>query len=708
MSRAKGPRSRRTQSGPTSDPPGQMSMSMVMAEDDYGRQDVRGREGQQLGRGQPVLAEETPSMEWSGAVSETQSARELGTPFLSNLTAANAGFAGLIPSLNPSVFFPRPLVSPRALIDNQVVHELDEEAILLADIARLQQERQQSAQVLSDATAKAARIAQLKIDRAALMISVPAAARIEAAGAGETLVAQKVADPPGVASGDPSLKHHFPPVPSVGNESIVGAVPLPIPLGVVRPPPSKKRKSSVTIISAPSKSILKGGEIPPAVGLPPPPAKSKVPVLPGAVEDLGSESDEELSDGDGGDEVVVGPGVLDAGVGTVDRVGGGASALLSPSRFSSLPVEIRNLVAIVARCDGAASDVAVIAAEVFQGLVDRHKKITAVKTVNRRESKLNPDSRRRSEQPPTQEELVANSISTFFVPSLTNRVVITPRAMLSLNCFHACNSGHFSWSDNIGSGGTQPRLLPFPANLSARDLLLIFHKFILLMMGVDVCFGIALGSLFHVVEHMMTVSNYSVAVASRYIEDVRAEFDISDEISIFSSLQDSILVKVLQAVGEGKNPKPNVSHVPVGILKPVDEAGRRFDVGFQRRFDNPNPRDFITPRKEMPYVRERDVRSRDDDERERERDRYRERYRKDRLGDAGPPLPAKLLANAHRDSIKQWLSCDDFNSGAGCSKARDLCRYAHVCCNCASPAHNYPNHGQAGGEIKGRHLTIKD
>ena len=92
---------------------------------------------------------------------------------------------------------------------------------------------------------------------------------------------------------------------------------------------------------------------------------------------------------------------------------------------------IKNLVSVVARCEAAASDVAVIAAEVYQALVDRHKRVTAVKVVNRRESKLNPDLRRRAEHPLSQEERIANSISAFFVPSLTNRVVVTPGL-----CFH--------------------------------------------------------------------------------------------------------------------------------------------------------------------------------------------------------------------------------------------------------------------------------
>ena len=55
-------------------------------------------------------------------------------------------------------------------------------------------------------------------------------------------------------------------------------------------------------------------------------------------------------------------------------------------------------------------------------------------------------------------------------------------------------------------------------------------------------------------------------------------------------------------------------------------------------------------------------------------------------------VPPKLIASATRDSIKQWISCDDFNSVRGCSNSASSCYYAHVCCNCCESSHGYSSH----------------
>ena len=43
-------------------------------------------------------------------------------------------------------------------------------------------------------------------------------------------------------------------------------------------------------------------------------------------------------------------------------------------------------------------------------------------------------------------------------------------------------------------------MFPFPVSLTGRDLLILFHKFIMLVSCVDVCFGLALSNLYTVVE----------------------------------------------------------------------------------------------------------------------------------------------------------------------------------------------------------------
>ena len=406
----------------------------------------------------------------------------------------------------------------------------------------------------------------------------------------------------------------------------------------------------------------------------------------------------------------VGPQQLQAPVDNTHKSGfGGLSHVPRPPT----PSELKNLGEMLERSDYGASYAAFSAGEVFQGLLEAFKAASMVKYANRNSRIRGADGQ--IVRSLTDEQLLGKLVAGLAVPVLAQRVMGNPRALLSLSCFQASNVAHFSWIDATTSGCQQPRLLPFPVGLTGRDLLVLFHKFIMLVSCVDVCFGIALSNLYTVVESLLL--SHEPIVASRYLEETRQSFDNSGDLSVFLSLQDPILSKILQVISEQKpdSGKPGAAlgaEKPPGVFPRYDVDDRR--GGFENKF-----RDQFFPRgKKTSFVHFQD----DDRDRDRERDhhdtsahnrdiRERDRGRQHdrRTGERGQervdPVPVRLMRGITRDSVKQFVCCDGFNEAAGCSHPL-TCRFGHVCCFCGSADHNYPNHGSGGTKPRQGQLAI--
>ena len=327
--------------------------------------------------------------------------------------------------------------------------------------------------------------------------------------------------------------------------------------------------------------------------------------------------------------------------------------------------ELARLSAHAAISDAGACMSAFTALDVFQGLLNVSKSALAAHAVGR-PSKL-CDPAEGAGIPPSEEDLMAAWISVFSSPALVSRVMGNPRAMLALNSFLPKNKNHFSWIDDTASGGRKPLLVPFPADMSSRFLLRLLGQYVLLVTGVDVSLGLALGGLALVAEELFYVYGEDVPTVVAYIEDIRTSVSTGSSPSIMLSVQESVLATIKaalnkKAVGSGVSSPSgappalkNERSDPGGADRPVSDAYRRRGGQAGRGRDD--------------Y---RDRRSRDDDR--------------------GAQIPPKLISTATRDSVKQWVSCDDFNSARGCPSSSSSCKYAHVCCNCGDSAHGYSTH----------------
>ena len=337
--------------------------------------------------------------------------------------------------------------------------------------------------------------------------------------------------------------------------------------------------------------------------------------------------------------------------------------------------ELVRLSKFAGNSDAGACMSGLYAIDIFQGLVNVHKSAQSSQLVERA-SKL-CDLVPGAGVPPSEEDLMAAWISFFTSPALVSRVMSNPRAMLALNSFLSRNRNHFSWIDEVVSGGRKPLLVPFPPDTTARTLLRLFWQYVLLIMGVDVSHGIALGGLALVAEELLHVYGEDVTTVIAYIEEVRMSVSLGASSSIMLSIQDSVL-SVIKASANKKVSANGGPGVPASVVPSSAALAPKgvavIPVGGGNR--NPDTHKPFRPSGFGGYA----GRGRDD---------YAGRGRDDkRDGQIAP----KLIASATRDSIKQWVSCDDFNSARGCSNSASACFYAHVCCNCCETSHGYSSH----------------
>ena len=203
----------------------------------------------------------------------------------------------------------------------------------------------------------------------------------------------------------------------------------------------------------------------------------------------------------------------------------------------------------------------------------------------------------------------------------------------------------------------------------------LLAQYVLLVTGVDVSLGIALGGLALVAEELLHGYSEDVPTVVAYIEEVRTSV-CSD--SSTSSIMLSVQEPILAAIKAALNKKVAGTGAPSPSGVPSAPKNERPDPG---GVDRPA---FEPYRKRGGFDRSAG-RGRDD-----RRDDHREGRARD--DNRGAQIPPKLMNSATRDSVKQWLSCDDFNSARGCLSSASSCKYAHVCCNCGDPSHGYSSH----------------
>jgi hypothetical protein len=192
-----------------------------------------------------------------------------------------------------------------------------------------------------------------------------------------------------------------------------------------------------------------------------------------------------------------------------------AGNLFVPSRATL--EDIDSLSNLASTSDYGAAAAAFTAIELFQGLLLHVTSIHPVTSV--RSSKIRSSSIM-SKEPVSEEIALTKLISMASCHNLVLRVMMNPRAMLSLNCFLPSNRAHFNWVEETTNGQKKPFLLPFPASLTGRELLLIFHQFTLLVTVVDAFFGVSLSHLYKVVEDLLLAGEPPLA-AAKYIEEER-------------------------------------------------------------------------------------------------------------------------------------------------------------------------------------------
>jgi hypothetical protein len=240
---------------------------------------------------------------------------------------------------------------------------------------------------------------------------------------------------------------------------------------------------------------------------------------------------------------------------------------------------------------------------------------------------------------------LAKITAAFCCSTLFQRMMNNPRALASLNCFLAINRGHFSWIDETSSGHKKPPLFPFPANLSGRDLLLLFHQFIMLINGIDVVFGISLSLLYKTADEILFLGHPPLLVA-KYIDDIRQHVFSTENVCLMWSFQDSIFTQSLNSLV-----------VPVVVPDPLDTTPRRRARGRGRSFGQQGNQSDLPV--DMGQTR----------------------------------LPSLRLNNS--DPNRKWWACNDFNDRGGCGFPASLCKYNHICSACADPNHGLSTHAKS-------------
>lgn len=325
------------------------------------------------------------------------------------------------------------------------------------------------------------------------------------------------------------------------------------------------------------------------------------------------------------------------------------------------PEDIKSLANLASHSDYGAAAAAFTAIELFQGLL-QHATSTHPVTVAR-SSKIRSSSIIPKETV-SEEIALTKLISTASCQNLVLRIMMNPRAMLSLNCFLPSNRAHFNWVEEITNGQKKPFLQPFPASLTGRELLSILHQFTLLVTVVDAFLGVSLSLLYKVVEDLLLAGELPL-VAAKYIEEIRQNVFTSDDTSLMWSLQDHILSLVKSTLPATTTPTQKAK--PTTVIDTVKDLGKP-DI---------HARPSGTESQRRPFGRNG--------------------YQLDSVPNhpnSAVNKPAILYRNPQGDPNKRYLSCDTFNSPSGCSHSAADCRYNHICCLCADPNHGITGHGR--------------
>ena len=346
--------------------------------------------------------------------------------------------------------------------------------------------------------------------------------------------------------------------------------------------------------------------------------------------------------------------------------------------------DIEGLMTLAATSDYGAAAAAYVAIELYQGLL-----LQVTSTLNAtpsRSSKLR-SATVETKAPDSEEVALTKLIMTASCQNLVQRVMFNPKAMLSLNCFLPSNRPHFNWVEEIASGQKKPFLQPFPANLTGRDLLSIFHQFIMLVTVVDAFFGVSLSFLYKVVEDLLA-SEQPPLVAAKYIEEVRQAVSASEDTSLMWSLQDHILAQV-KSTFSATTPTPKQKSV--AALDGAKDQGKH---------DDHRDRDHRDRRRDPGVDDNRRPYGTDDNRRPSGRNGY-QRDSQPRYENR-PAIPFRV---PQQDPSRRYVSCDAFNSANGCSYAAADCKYNHVCCLCGDSNHGIM--GRCPTKSKGDVPTVK-
>ena len=324
--------------------------------------------------------------------------------------------------------------------------------------------------------------------------------------------------------------------------------------------------------------------------------------------------------------------------------------------------DVNSLASKAALCDFVAVEAAYVAVELADCLVTQFKSCNS--TLQPRLTKVRLLSNT-SKDLVSVEMKLAKITAAFCCSTLFQRMMNNPRALASLNCFLAVNRGHFSWVDETSSGHKKPPLFPFPSNLSGRDLLTLFHQFIMLINGIDVVFGISLSLLYKTADEIL-VLGYPPLLVAKYIDDIRQLVFSTENVTLVWGFQDSMFTQSMNSLAASMpSPIPRATIaavIPIVVPEVPDFMSRRMLKGRGR-----DPR-FAT------YGQQGN--------------------QSDFPAEAAQAARAPSLRLGSSDPNQKWWSCNDFNDRSGCGYPPGLCKYNHICSACADPTHGLSTHGK--------------
>ena len=317
----------------------------------------------------------------------------------------------------------------------------------------------------------------------------------------------------------------------------------------------------------------------------------------------------------------------------------------------STKADVDSLSKLASASDFIAVEAGHVAVEFADCLVSQFKSCNAVLQV--RVAKCRPSSTLIKDSLSSEMRL-AKITAGFCCSTLFQRMMNNPRALASLNCFLAVNRGHFGWIDETSSGSKKPPLFPFPPNLSGRDLLVLFHQFITFINGIDVVFGLSLSLLYKTADEILFVGHPPLLVA-KYIDDVRQLVFSTDNVSLMWTFQDAIFTQSINAFTAIASPIPRAAIAPV-IPTVVPDS---LEITSRRRLKG--------------------------------KGRGQQGNQFDPQAETGQARTPILRPGSTDPNHKYW-SCNDFNDRSGCGYPQSICKFNHICSNCAATSHGLSTH----------------